>query len=289
MAIFHLVTALVAPTVYSVLPNAENEGYFDQTGSLKQCLDTTKKIPRKWQTDTDWERLWRNLQYSSPTWELAMDQIVGLDVVLANGTAVYATSKMYPDVYYTQASPSAVVNFRVDTSDATQSTDSNIYDGEGLCSEQELQGRRQEACSLKDFGSRIKSAMLKGLPNPTIDARELDWLPSVKDLNDGDPIGIPYYGPFEFLCQESWVAQHYGWADIDANFPDQGVDYNNGLNNALASGVGTSYTSHEGYIGPKLAAEEAHSQYYGPIVYSKVKSIKTKVDTYDLFSSSFSI
>ncbi|KAK9425152.1 putative FAD-binding PCMH-type domain-containing protein [Seiridium unicorne] len=87
----------------------------------------------------------------------------------------------------------------------------------------------------------------------------------------------------------SWVAQHYGWADIDANFPDQGVDYNNGLNNALASGVGTSYTSHEGYIGPKLAEEEAHSQYYGPIVYSKVKSIKTKVDTYDLFSSSFSI
>ena len=38
--------------------------------------------------------------YASRIWGLAMDQIVGLDVVLANGTAVHASETEHPDLYY---------------------------------------------------------------------------------------------------------------------------------------------------------------------------------------------
>lgn len=38
--------------------------------------------------------------YASRNWGLSMDQIVGLDVVLANGSAVHASETEYPDVYY---------------------------------------------------------------------------------------------------------------------------------------------------------------------------------------------
>lgn len=38
--------------------------------------------------------------YASRCWGLAMDQIVGLDVVLANGSAIHATETEYADVYY---------------------------------------------------------------------------------------------------------------------------------------------------------------------------------------------
>ena len=67
--------------------------------------------------------------YSSRAWGLALDAIVGLDVVLANGTVVKATSTAYPDIYYacrgaadsfgivtnfylkTQPAPATVVNW----------------------------------------------------------------------------------------------------------------------------------------------------------------------------------
>ena len=37
---------------------------------------------------------------SSRAWGLTLDTIVGLDVVLANGSFVHATSTAYPDIYY---------------------------------------------------------------------------------------------------------------------------------------------------------------------------------------------
>ena len=42
---------------------------------------------------------------SSRRWGLAMDHIVGLDTVLANGTALHASKIEYPDVYYVSATP----------------------------------------------------------------------------------------------------------------------------------------------------------------------------------------
>jgi FAD/FMN-containing dehydrogenase len=38
--------------------------------------------------------------YSSRAWGLALDQIVALDVVLANGSYVHASASQYPDVFY---------------------------------------------------------------------------------------------------------------------------------------------------------------------------------------------
>ena len=38
--------------------------------------------------------------YSSRAWGLSLDTITALDVTLANGTNVHATSSSYPDIYY---------------------------------------------------------------------------------------------------------------------------------------------------------------------------------------------
>jgi hypothetical protein len=70
--------------------------------------------------------------YAGRAWGLALDTIVALDVVLANGTLIHATSTAYPDVYWamrgaadsfgvvttfymqTQPAPASVVNFSYD-------------------------------------------------------------------------------------------------------------------------------------------------------------------------------
>lgn len=41
--------------------------------------------------------------YDSRKWGLALDTIVGLDVVLANGSYIHATSTAHPDIYYVSA------------------------------------------------------------------------------------------------------------------------------------------------------------------------------------------
>lgn len=38
--------------------------------------------------------------YSARAWGLGLDSIVGLDVVLANGSFVHASTTAYPDIYY---------------------------------------------------------------------------------------------------------------------------------------------------------------------------------------------
>ncbi|PVH79980.1 Glucooligosaccharide oxidase [Cadophora sp. DSE1049] len=70
--------------------------------------------------------------YASRKWSITPDTIVGLDVVLANGSQVHTTSERYPDVFYamrgagesfgivtyfymqTQAAPSSVLYFAAD-------------------------------------------------------------------------------------------------------------------------------------------------------------------------------
>ena len=42
--------------------------------------------------------------YDSRKWGLALDTIVALDVVLANGTLIKATSTVHPDIYYVSVS-----------------------------------------------------------------------------------------------------------------------------------------------------------------------------------------
>ena len=38
--------------------------------------------------------------FSSRNWGLTLDTIIGLDVVLANGSHVHATNSSYPDTYW---------------------------------------------------------------------------------------------------------------------------------------------------------------------------------------------
>lgn len=42
----------------------------------------------------------KNLGYSSRMWGLTVDTIVGLDVILANGSFVHASQTEYPDIYW---------------------------------------------------------------------------------------------------------------------------------------------------------------------------------------------
>jgi FAD/FMN-containing dehydrogenase len=60
--------------------------------------------------------------YSSRAWGLALDAIVALDVVLANGTFIHATTTAYPDIYYAMRgagdSFGIVVNFYLQTQPA---------------------------------------------------------------------------------------------------------------------------------------------------------------------------
>jgi FAD/FMN-containing dehydrogenase len=38
--------------------------------------------------------------YASRKWGIALDHIIGLDVVLANGTQIYTDATSYPDIFY---------------------------------------------------------------------------------------------------------------------------------------------------------------------------------------------
>ncbi|KAF2711128.1 Glucooligosaccharide oxidase [Pleomassaria siparia CBS 279.74] len=63
--------------------------------------------------------------HTSRNWGLALDHIVGVDVVLANGTAVYATQTLYPDVFWAirgaADSFGIVTNFYLETHEAPES------------------------------------------------------------------------------------------------------------------------------------------------------------------------
>lgn len=78
---------------------------------------------------------------SSRHWGLALDTIVGLDVVLANGSFIHASATEYPDVYFamrgagdsfgiattfylqTEEAPAQLVNFLIDVSSVLNSVD----------------------------------------------------------------------------------------------------------------------------------------------------------------------
>lgn len=113
----------------------------------------------------------------------------------------------------TQQAPDKVVNFYVDASDATKSVDaavsalSYIQDfvhnkpakvvdrnlAFGLVfSKDEFVFEGTYLGSLDDFTNNIVPTMLKGLPNGTLrQAKELDWLSSLQELNEGGPLDTP--------------------------------------------------------------------------------------------------
>ncbi|ORY71077.1 uncharacterized protein BCR38DRAFT_462358 [Pseudomassariella vexata] len=85
-----------------------------------------------------------------------------------------------------------------------------------------------------------------------------------------------------------WVAQHYGYIDDEANFPDEGIEFINGLNEAMVKGL-PKYGAYENYVDPSLTRKEAHELYYGPTITERLKGIKEKIDPRNIFANPQSI
>ncbi|KAI9777374.1 MAG: hypothetical protein M1835_005250 [Candelina submexicana] len=169
--------------------------------------------------------------HDSRLWGLALDTIVGLDVVLANGSYVHATETDYSDIYYalrgaadsfgvittfylqTRAAPAETVVFSISIPDVLSSAqnaansflalqtfalDASIVDRK-LSFGVYLDGSSFNIGGMyfdtaDKFNNDIKPAMLKGLPAPsTSSVQSLDWLAALTNLAGG-PLTTPTTG-----------------------------------------------------------------------------------------------
>ncbi|KAI5919421.1 hypothetical protein F4810DRAFT_724628 [Camillea tinctor] len=166
--------------------------------------------------------------FSSRAWGLAMDQIVGLDVVVSDGRCIHISQDQDPELYYamrgaadafgivinfylkTQPAPEKVINWYIDTPGAAQSVktavdaflhiqsfanDASAIDrrlgfGVHLGSSRFSIGGTYFG-SREEFDSTVLPALLGGIPGrPKMDIQEVDWLTSLKLLNSGEDLGI---------------------------------------------------------------------------------------------------
>ncbi|KAL8987516.1 MAG: hypothetical protein Q9177_003277 [Variospora cf. flavescens] len=170
--------------------------------------------------------------YSSRAWGLALDTIVGLDVVLANGSYIYTTSTAYPDIYYalrgaadsfgiittfylqTVPAPSTVINWSFSipnmfSSAATSAAalmhiqafaqNASVVDRKlGMGMYMDGYGFSISGTyfgSLADFNAKIKPELLRTLPPPTAStATSMTWLQSLTALANGQPLQQPTTG-----------------------------------------------------------------------------------------------
>ncbi|KAF3016094.1 hypothetical protein E8E14_000561 [Neopestalotiopsis sp. 37M] len=254
--------------------------------------------------------------FASRAWGLGLDQIIGMDVVLGNGSIQYGSQDKNTELFYamrgaadsfgiaarfyleTQPAPTAVVNFRLDASDATRSVDDTV--AAFMAVQDFVHNKKHSAMdsklgfsislqynqfslagiylgTLDDFNTKVRPAMVDGLPNATLDARELDWLATLVEQNDGQPLHIsePYTARANFYAESDsptpyfayldlwggvgsvinsedkhhtafphrhslWVAQHYAWVDNGIEFPREGLHFIHKLNNLLGYAVDRS-------------------------------------------------
>lgn len=167
--------------------------------------------------------------YDSRLWGLTLDTIVGLDVVLANGSFFHATSTAYPDIYYalrgaaesfgiittfylqTLPAPASVVNWQYSipgmfTSAATTTAafthvqafaqNASVVDrklGFGIY----LDGSGFSISGtyigdLNTFNSKIARELLRGLPTPSSSSvRSVGWIESLTLLASPQPLQQP--------------------------------------------------------------------------------------------------
>lgn len=163
--------------------------------------------------------------YSSRAWGLALDTIVGLDVVLANGSFIHATSTAYPDIYYalrgaadsfgvvttfdlkTQPAPSTVINFSFSLANMFRSAatltstvshvqtfaqNASVVDRNlGLGMYFDGSGFSISGTyfgSLDNFNNKIKPELLRTLPTPSSSSvKALGWIDSLTNLANGVP------------------------------------------------------------------------------------------------------
>lgn len=167
--------------------------------------------------------------YDSRLWGLTLDTIVGLDVVLANGSFIHATSAAYPDIYYalrgaadsfgvittfylqTLPAPASVVNWQYSipgmfTSAATTTAvfthiqafaqNASVVDrklGFGIY----LDGSGFSISGtyigdLSTFTNKIAPELLRGIPTPSSSSvRSVGWIESLTLLASPQPLQQP--------------------------------------------------------------------------------------------------
>jgi hypothetical protein len=168
--------------------------------------------------------------YDSRKWGLTLDHIVGIDVVLANGTQVYVSSTRYPDIFYamrgagdsfgiatylyfqTEAAPSSVLYFSADLASALE--DVNVVSSAfakiqkfsltsplltpnitfGFYTDSggslSISGWCMD-CNLSVFKNSVFPAMLNGFPNPKPSVQQLGWIAALTAIGAPDPLSQP--------------------------------------------------------------------------------------------------
>ncbi|KAF2088002.1 Glucooligosaccharide oxidase [Saccharata proteae CBS 121410] len=170
--------------------------------------------------------------YDSRMWGLAMDAIVGLDVVLANGSFVHATETEYPEVYWalrgaadsfgiittfhlqTQAAPSTVITwsytipgmFDSASTSATSFTHIQSFAQNASVVDRNLGfGMYMDGSGFSisgtyigtqsHFTTIIATELLRGLPTPTASTvQAVDWIKSLTLLSNQDSLTEPTAG-----------------------------------------------------------------------------------------------
>ncbi|KAF2028534.1 FAD-binding domain-containing protein [Setomelanomma holmii] len=170
--------------------------------------------------------------HTSRNYGLAMDQIVGADVVLANGTLIKATSTAYPDIFWavrgaaesfgivttfylqTRPAPSSITYFQFDINGVfdSQATFTNTF--------LHLQDVAKNASvvdnkvsfgiyldgygtyslsggyfgSVADFNSKVKPELLRSLPSSTATVTSLSWYDFLVKVSGESTIKTPVTG-----------------------------------------------------------------------------------------------
>ncbi|KAI9887595.1 MAG: hypothetical protein M1823_000579 [Watsoniomyces obsoletus] len=184
--------------------------------------------------------------YASRMWGLALDSIVGLDVVLANGSFVHASDTEYPDLYFalrgaadsfgiittfylqTQSAPSTLVNFDLNISSVLESKEiaaRTFFHLQKLALDSSVVDRRLVFGtwtdrwsfylsgwffgSLEEFNQRIQSPLFQHLPEPdSTKIRELDWIASLENVaKDSMQVATTDYDKHATFYAKSIVVQ----------------------------------------------------------------------------------
>lgn len=85
-----------------------------------------------------------------------------------------------------------------------------------------------------------------------------------------------------------WVSQLYGYVGENQVFPPEGLDFINGLSNAMTAHL-PEYGAYTNYTDPSLTREDAHRLYYGARVLRILKVQKSKWDPNNVFFNPQSI
>lgn len=89
-----------------------------------------------------------------------------------------------------------------------------------------------------------------------------------------------------------WTVQNYGFVGADETFPEAGIEFMNGLNQAITDVLadeGVQYGAYINYADPTLGADEANRLYYGDELVSKLKRLKAALDPGNIFAHPQSI